>query len=1089
MKRSLRIVAFLLVAVMLVSTFSVIGLAAMPVNGLSGKTIVALGDSLTAFKSSNGYSYVDYVAKDIGVKIINSGIGGNTTNHVMERFDKDVMAYNPDLVLLCIGNNDQAEVMSTGESLTDLDVYIQNVSYFVETIQAQGGEVLFVVPTSVLEGPGKYVPGEYGLNYNGGYHAIFCNAFRELAVKYNCGIVDINLEFFKDANPLEDLLSDGLHQTDLGRRLFASHITNYLDAVYDGENKATMTVNCVDEKGSLLDSYTISGYAGANITLPSPEIEGYTTTDDIITTFVDGAVHTYTYSINLQNYLDEAKTIIASEYDENVLAGIFAAIDEAKQLLADENASTADLLVCSETLGKLLSLKGYNENILSKGASYTTEPNRVDYDNINCDDGIRLTDGIKGVTNGANITYSSWDSSGVEIIIDLGSEQKFDLARVYAASSKSRGVGKPAKVKVSIDNGNGYEEIASSVGIKTENIGAEWVTYTLTAFTDTPVTAQKVKLTVEFNGNCVWIDEAEVALRTNLPKNILYINKINETVGAGDTVVFTPAYGEILASYEAGNIAWTTNVIAEANGDGSYTVVSVSDGVGEATPSVVLQDNQILIAVHEWKDTIPASYNNRELARMLTVGSVIELAQVDVENATLGIASYAKAVDVVFDEEIAEGDSLFVTHFNANTPEGAGVIFTESYTGGEWWLHAAFAPVAGEKNVYEITAISNGVAAGGATPLAIPAGGFVYAVNTGNNWEDLTAGLTGTGTTWYDYPEYLNRPNYTSAAVQAAMALAKSWTVGKQYVISGLDIANKVIPTSTPYADWFSTDYVSTATIKQFDDNAPVIPSEPTPVYENTFWVTHFDDMYSEGAGSIYTTTDVGGGWWLHIAFAPIEGTEAYEIVEISNGLSNGSATVLAVPAGGFVWAANYGNNYPALGMAGENFTSPANKAAIDTAATWSVGDKFVFTGLDLVNKTIPTSTPGINWYSEYYACTATFEVYVPEIDDSSDEVSEEPSIDDSSDDSSEDSSDDSSDDTSDGDNSGADEYAIGDVDGSGEIDQFDYLLVKRAYFDTYTLTEDEAKRADVDYNGAVDQMDYLYIKRHYFETYVIVQK
>ncbi len=62
----------------------------------------------------------------------------------------------------------------------------------------------------------------------------------------------------------------------------------------------------------------------------------------------------------------------------------------------------------------------------------------------------------------------------------------------------------------------------------------------------------------------------------------------------------------------------------------------------------------------------------------------------------------------------------------------------------------------------------------------------------------------------------------------------------------------------------------------------------------------------------------------------------------------------------------------------------------------------------------------------------------------------------------------------------------LGDVDGDGDIDQFDYLLVKRAYFGTYALDEDAQARADVDRSGEVDQMDYLCIKRAYFGTYVI---
>ena len=77
------------------------------------------------------------------------------------------------------------------------------------------------------------------------------------------------------------------------------------------------------------------------------------------------------------------------------------------------------------------------------------------------------------------------------------------------------------------------------------------------------------------------------------------------------------------------------------------------------------------------------------------------------------------------------------------------------------------------------------------------------------------------------------------------------------------------------------------------------------------FWVTHYNDGAVEGSGVIFTEADTAGGWWLHVAFAPVE--EGYQIVEISNGLSNGSGAKVAVPEGGFVWAANYGNNYPAI--------------------------------------------------------------------------------------------------------------------------------------------------------------------------------
>ncbi len=62
----------------------------------------------------------------------------------------------------------------------------------------------------------------------------------------------------------------------------------------------------------------------------------------------------------------------------------------------------------------------------------------------------------------------------------------------------------------------------------------------------------------------------------------------------------------------------------------------------------------------------------------------------------------------------------------------------------------------------------------------------------------------------------------------------------------------------------------------------------------------------------------------------------------------------------------------------------------------------------------------------------------------------------------------------------------LGDVNSDGAINQYDYILVKRHYFGTRYLTDDELARADANKDGAVNQYDYILIKRHYFGTYVI---
>ncbi len=73
-------------------------------------------------------------------------------------------------------------------------------------------------------------------------------------------------------------------------------------------------------------------------------------------------------------------------------------------------------------------------------------------------------------------------------------------------------------------------------------------------------------------------------------------------------------------------------------------------------------------------------------------------------------------------------------------------------------------------------------------------------------------------------------------------------------------------------------------------------------------------------------------------------------------------------------------------------------------------------------------------------------------------------------------------------DNGGEDtvEIALGDVNMDGVIDQYDYVLVKRAYFGTYTLSDAQFKLADANGDGKIDPYDYLLVARHYFETFVI---
>ncbi len=61
-----------------------------------------------------------------------------------------------------------------------------------------------------------------------------------------------------------------------------------------------------------------------------------------------------------------------------------------------------------------------------------------------------------------------------------------------------------------------------------------------------------------------------------------------------------------------------------------------------------------------------------------------------------------------------------------------------------------------------------------------------------------------------------------------------------------------------------------------------------------------------------------------------------------------------------------------------------------------------------------------------------------------------------------------------------------GDVNKNGKIDMTDYILTKRAYFETYKLSEEQLVLADINCNDKLDMTDYILLKRIYFGTFPI---
>lgn len=106
------------------------------------------GDGLGA-NLGNGYVHIIYnllsaTYPELNVRITNSGVGGNSSKQLLERWDKDVLELNPDWVSIFIGINDclnnflypeRSEILvSPDEYQTNLEKMIESVKYKVKGV-------------------------------------------------------------------------------------------------------------------------------------------------------------------------------------------------------------------------------------------------------------------------------------------------------------------------------------------------------------------------------------------------------------------------------------------------------------------------------------------------------------------------------------------------------------------------------------------------------------------------------------------------------------------------------------------------------------------------------------------------------------------------------------------------------------------------------------------------------------------------------------------------------------------------------------------------------------------------------------------
>lgn len=200
-------------------------------------TIVSFGDSITAPRKGL-VVYSDLLRKEFegrGVAVVNAGIGGNTTAHAKARFEKDVLARNPDLVIMQFGNNDSAidvwKDPPAEKPRVSIEDYEKNLREMVTTLEKRGVKIILVTPLPTrwtpklkqMYGKPPYDPNDAnGFNFQ---KEKYTAKLRAIAKDENIPLIDLYAKFFeydrREGNTMDELFVDGMHPNDKGHRIEA----------------------------------------------------------------------------------------------------------------------------------------------------------------------------------------------------------------------------------------------------------------------------------------------------------------------------------------------------------------------------------------------------------------------------------------------------------------------------------------------------------------------------------------------------------------------------------------------------------------------------------------------------------------------------------------------------------------------------------------------------------------------------------------------------------------------------------------------------------------------------------------------------
>ena len=193
--------------------------------------VVFFGDSITQAGVNPG-GYIDKLKKMVPAdqfELIGAGIGGNKIYDLFLRMDEDVLAKQPDVVVIWVGVNDVWHKATSGTG-TDPDKFVKFYEAVIKKLQAANVKVILCTPAAIGEKTDMTNQQDGDLNQ-------YSQFIRDLAKKQNLPLVDLRRAFQEydlKSNPDNKdrgiLTTDRVHLNEAGNQFVADQMKAVLAA-------------------------------------------------------------------------------------------------------------------------------------------------------------------------------------------------------------------------------------------------------------------------------------------------------------------------------------------------------------------------------------------------------------------------------------------------------------------------------------------------------------------------------------------------------------------------------------------------------------------------------------------------------------------------------------------------------------------------------------------------------------------------------------------------------------------------------------------------------------------------------------------